>query len=166
ALVVPSPDMSAVPPVSAIDPVVYSGGVTTSLTPCGLVGNGGGGGTKAAAGAKLTGGGQVGFASTPTGNFEVNIISTTSGFKGKVQVSSTSCSFRSDVIDVFSPEAKGASFGGWGHFKDTPNAQVRFSGQAQDNGQGDKATDPDFITVDKCSVQGQVVHGNITWHSS
>jgi hypothetical protein len=165
ALIVPSPEFAAMPPVSPMDPVFYSGGVTTSLTSCTVSGSGGG--TKAASGPKLTGGGQVGSASTtPTGNFELNILSTTSGFKGKVQVSSAICSFRSTQITAFAPETNGASFAGVGYFKNAPNAPVSFSGEAQDNGQGSNATDPDFFVIDKCNVQGQVVRGNITYHSS
>jgi hypothetical protein len=166
ALIVPT-DTSFMDPPLPTDPVSYSGGATANLTSC-LGGTGSGGGTKAAAGHKVTGGGQTGFATTATGNFSLNVIATGSGFKGKVQTSDATCTFRGTQIDAVSwnDATRDARIAGRGSFKNAPNTLVTFTAEAQDNGQGDNAIDPDFFTIDKCSGGGQVVHGNITYHSS
>jgi hypothetical protein len=155
-------------PPTLADPVSYTGGVTANVTSCSGGTANGGPGTKGATGHKITGGGQVGFASTPTDNYSLNVIQSGTGFKGKVQINDATCTFRGIYIDAVSwnDTTHDARIAGRGYYKNAPNVLVTFTAEAQDNGQGSNATDPDFFTMDKCNGGGQVVHGNITYHSS
>jgi hypothetical protein len=155
-------------PPTLMNPLNYTGGVSTSLTSCvSGTGNGNGGGGNSATGHKVTGGGQLGFASIANANFSVNVMATTSGFKGKVQIAdNTGCTFRGLEITAVSwnDGAHDAKIFGNGYAKSAPNTKVPFVAEAQDNGDG-SSNNGDFLTIDKCNGGGQVVNGNIQYHT-
>jgi hypothetical protein len=167
ALIVPSGfDMTNEP--TPLNPVTYTGNVTTSLTTCTGGGNTTGGGGKSAAGQhKVNGGGHTGFATTVTAGFSLIAMQTTLGFKGKLQISdATGCMFRATDIRAvaWDDTDQQATISGFGYFKNTPNNLLAFTATADDNGEGSSSSGPDNFTIDKCAGGGQVVDGNVQYH--
>jgi hypothetical protein len=170
AQILPSMFLDFFNPPTPVNPVTYTGGVTTSLTVC-IGGGTGGGGQSSAGGHKISGGGKVSQSpgGAPTANFSLNVMDSTSGFKGKVQFSdSTGCVFRASIIDAVSwhDESKSADIFGHGFYKTDPNTLVSFHAFGQDNGEGASTAPPgDIFTIDACPNQGgPVVSGNILYH--
>jgi len=157
---------------SPINPFPFTGStVASSVTTC-IAGQGNPppGGQSAAGGHKVTGGGKTSQSPTtpPSANFNVNVMETTAGFKGKTSISdNTGCRFRSSEIDAvsFHDESKSADIFGKGFFLNDQNTIVGFHATVQDNGQGANTSPPgDIYTIDKCNGGGVVVDGNVTYH--